>query len=299
MVVQFQPCKPGQIRNPKTGRCILINGRHPEAKKLKDGLIKLQKYGKYYINHKKAKELELQAKPKKMNNKNRFSKLPQDEFMKILEVLNKTTLVDMRLVSKRIKNNSNLKNMLKNNIALAHARSKQKNYDSFIKKVLKDIHPQLQADKSFINIVNSFFKHLLAIIMDKLVIAPITHGKIKHIDAVAVMDTFEEVPGFKDTYMMIHLFERTEIDNGLGKKIQKQMNNELKALGLYPQNSVKPSGANAVASVFDFICGEFCELAGNAARRDRKIRISNKHLRIAISSEEELSNIMRKIGFNY
>ena len=53
-----------------------------------------------------------------------------------------------------------------------------------------------------------------------------------------------------------------------------------------------------LAGVLEYITAEILEVAGTAARDDRKFRISPRHIMIALEFDEELNKLERRIGFH-
>lgn len=50
------------------------------------------------------------------------------------------------------------------------------------------------------------------------------------------------------------------------------------------------------AAVLEYIAAEILELAGNAARDDKKKTISNRHMFMAIENDEELARMLRDLN---
>ncbi|XP_037052263.1 histone H2A-beta, sperm-like isoform X1 [Bradysia coprophila] len=58
---------------------------------------------------------------------------------------------------------------------------------------------------------------------------------------------------------------------------------------------ISSSSAVCLTSVLEYLCAEVLELAGNAAQQNKRIRITPRHIMLAIENDAELKELLKDV----
>merc|ERR1712029_699146 len=77
-----------------------------------------------------------------------------------------------------------------------------------------------------------------------------------------------------------------------GGKGGKSMTRSARAGVQFPVGRIGAGAPVYVAAVLEYLCAELLELAGNAARDNKRQRIVPRHIQLAVRNDEELNKLM-------
>lgn len=185
-------------------------------------------------------------------------------------------------------------------------------YSSYIYKVLKQVHPDTAVSTKAMAIMNGVVNDML----ERLVTESSRLTKQNKAQTVGAREIQTAVRlvfpgelhkhGVSEGTKAVTKYNATQTEGKTeGQKKKKQHNSRSARAGLqFPVGrvqrqmksyNVKRVGAGApvyLAAVLEYIAAEILELAGNAARDNKKQRIVPRHITLAVRNDEELNKLL-------
>lgn len=150
-----------------------------------------------------------------------------------------------------------------------------------LKTVLKVIHPELQITKEASRFLSSILGQILSDINNKLETLP--HSTVDELNEI-IENTLAG-----SGQVIIH----AHIEGQKGFEGNPKKTFDSKKIVIKTENH---QSKEYITAVLEYLSAEVLELGGNAARDNRKVKITPMFMYIAIDSDDELRNLFTKYG---
>ena len=188
----------------------------------------------------------------------------------------------------------------------------QYNFNNYISKVLKQVHPSAAITIAARNQVNLLLHQVLDDLVRTMETLRKSSGATKTISSRTVMFAVRMIfPGEIAKHSVSELTKsvtkyltsesgvkgspKTKASRAGLQFPPSRIENILRTL--LPHVRLAESAPVAVAGVLEYLAAEILELAGNAARDSRRTRLTMHHIFYAISLDEELAKMFRNTTF--
>ena len=170
---------------------------------------------------------------------------------------------------------------------------------NMIKKVGKEVHPDMRINKNVLSQLNFLLSYVSTKILTKAYFLTKhnlgANGKYIVEDPSEITD--EEI-SFATVFILPGELAKHAVSEGKkGVKTQKILKKD--TLIIPSDMSCSDDGLKFLKGVLEYLAAELLELGGNAARDNRKKTLDVRHLTLAVYNDEELSKLFNIIDYEF
>lgn len=185
-------------------------------------------------------------------------------------------------------------------------------YNSYIYRVLKQVHPDTGISGDGLAEMNNFVRIVIQKVMDSANTLMTFSGGRKTLSSREIQSAIRlALPGELAKHAVsesVKAVTRYNSSEGGRGEARKPVSRSKRAGLQFPVTRIEHSmtelsivnrksegSAVYLAATCEYITAEILELAGNAARDAKKVRITPRHIKLAILNDEELSRLFRGV----
>jgi len=191
-------------------------------------------------------------------------------------------------------------------------RSRKPSYSTYIYKVLKQVHPDTGISTKAMQIMTDFVRDMLRRIANEAKNLIEMH-KSKTITAREIQTAVRLcLPGelakhaVSEGTKAVTKFvssDRSDISGRVSRSLKAGLQFPIGRIHKYLKDFrfAERIGRGApvyLAAVVEYLVAEVLELAGNASRDNKKMRIAPRHIQLALRNDEELNSLLRDVWLN-
>lgn len=192
----------------------------------------------------------------------------------------------------------------------SHTRFEDVNFNTYIYRVLKQVHPESGMSGDGLAELNNMIRITEHRVVDSVNLLMQNSGGKKTISSREIQSAVRlTFPGELAKHSVSEATKAvTKYNSGEGGVRGRPVSRGARAGLQFPVTRVETvmmelatvrrksaTAAVYLAAVLEYVCAEILELAGNAARDAKKVRITPRHIKLAILNDSELTRLFKGV----